>query len=275
MPPLLFLTQRIPYPPIKGEKIRAWHVLEHLTRSHDVHLGCLIDEPDDWQHVPALEAVCAGSHFARLDRRRAKLACMRGLLTGEPLSALFYWDSGLAEWVERVRREVRPEVVFVLSSNMAPYILGRRTGERLRVMDLVDVDFAKWAAYAERGNPPMRWVHARESRTVAALERRIGRECDWCTFVSEEEASLFTALAPEAAPKMRAISNGVDSAFLTGARYDRPFALGGGPVFVFTGAMDYLLQWPTRSSGSRIRSSPSARRRLPLIVGGNPAPSVR
>src|SRR4051812_47657804 len=132
MPSLLFLTQRIPYPPIKGEKIRAWHVLEHLARTYRVHLGCLIDDERDCQHVPTLRDVCADAHFARLDRRRAKIACLRGLLTGEPLSVLYYRDRGLAAWVRRVMDEVRPEVVFVLSSNMAPYILDRRGQERVR-----------------------------------------------------------------------------------------------------------------------------------------------
>jgi len=41
MPDLLFLCHRPPYPPDKGEKIRAWHVLNRLARTHRVHLGCL------------------------------------------------------------------------------------------------------------------------------------------------------------------------------------------------------------------------------------------
>jgi len=28
---LLFLAHRIPYPPEKGEKIRAWHMADHLA----------------------------------------------------------------------------------------------------------------------------------------------------------------------------------------------------------------------------------------------------
>ena len=239
MPSLLFLTQRIPYPPTKGEKIRSWHVLEHLARSHEVHLGCLIDDEADWEHVPKLRQICADAYFARLDRRRARLTCMRGLLTGEALSALFYADRGLDAWVSGVLQRVQPDVVFVFSSNMAPYILDRRGRERVRIVDLVDLDSAKWRAYAETGRGPMRWVHGREARLVGALERRIGRECDWSTFVSAEEAALFLRLAPECAPRVRAISNGVDSAHFDPAlAFDPPFPLDR-PTYVFTGAMDY------------------------------------
>jgi len=274
MPSLLFLTQRIPYPPTKGEKIRAWHVLEHLARSHQVHLGCLIDEEADWQHVPTLRAICADAYFARLDRRRAKLACLRGLATGEPLSALFYADRGLDAWVRGVMETVRPEIVFVLSSNMAPYILDRRGRERVRIVDLVDVDSAKWRAYAETGSGPMRWVHAREARRVEALERRIGRECDWSTFVSAEEAALFRRIAPESAAKVRAISNGVDSAHFDPALpFEPPFPRGP-PTFVFTGAMDYppnvdAVAWFADAVLPRLRGARF------VIVGAAPAPQVQ
>jgi glycosyltransferase involved in cell wall biosynthesis len=50
---LLFLAHRIPYPPTKGDKIRAWHMLEHLAARHRVSLGCLVDDPADLAHLPA------------------------------------------------------------------------------------------------------------------------------------------------------------------------------------------------------------------------------
>ena len=59
MPPLLFLSHRIPYPPNKGEKIRALRILEHLNARFDVHLGCFVDDPEDWPHRDALTAMCA------------------------------------------------------------------------------------------------------------------------------------------------------------------------------------------------------------------------
>src|SRR4051794_18190297 len=121
---LLFLTQRIPYPPIKGEKIRPLQILKHLGRSFDVYLGCLIDQPSDWEHVDAVRAFCKEAYFAPLDRRTATLRYFGALRAGDALSVRFFCDRGLAQWVGRVLEQVRPEVAFVNSSNMAPYILG-------------------------------------------------------------------------------------------------------------------------------------------------------
>jgi hypothetical protein len=52
MPDLLFLAQRLPYPPTKGEKIRAFHDLKYLAQWYDIHLGCLVDDPNDIADEP-------------------------------------------------------------------------------------------------------------------------------------------------------------------------------------------------------------------------------
>jgi sugar transferase (PEP-CTERM/EpsH1 system associated) len=278
MPDLLFLTQRIPYPPIKGEKIRPLQILKYLAQSYDVHLGCLIDDPSDFEHIPTVRAFCKDAYFAPLNRKRAKIACLRGLLTGEALSVTFFQDRGLARWITGVLDRVRPEAIFVCSSNMAPYVLDHPHRGRARVVDLADVDSEKWRSYAEAGGLPMRWVHQREWRKTAELERRIAHECDWSTFVSREEAALFTRLLPDCAAKIRAVPSGCDHAYFDP---DQPFAApydATKPNFVFTGTMDYppnvgAVVWFAEAI------LPIIRRTLPdaqfHIVGTNPAPEVR
>nr|WP_294507870.1 TIGR03087 family PEP-CTERM/XrtA system glycosyltransferase [uncultured Rhodopila sp.] len=278
MSKLLLLTQRIPYPPTKGEKIRQLQVLRHLGESHDVHLGCLVDDPRDLEHIPVVQAMCADSYFAVIDRRMAGIACLRGLLSGEPLSVTFYRHRGLFAWVRRTLRDVRPEVIVVCSSNMAPYVLDLRGRECVCLVDLADVDSEKWRAYAQSGTFPMNRVHAREWRRVAALEARIARECDWSTFVSTDEADLFASQHPAEAGRIRAVSNGVDHAYFDPAlHFIQPFAADR-LNFVFTGTMDYppnidAVVWFAEAILPIIRQTrPDA---AFYIAGSNPAPLVQ
>ena len=278
MPDLLFLTQRIPYPPIKGEKIRPLQILYHLRKRYDVHLGCLVDDPADEEHVGTIEALCATSHFARLNRRRAKLTCLTGLLTGEALSVTFYRDRGLADWVRRTLATIKPEAIFVCSSNMAPYVLGQLGGERVSLCDLADVDSEKWRAYSEKDAFPMRWVHGREWRQVGRLEARIAREINWSTFVTAEEAALFRTQLPQHGDKIRAVPSGVDFGYFDPAILQTaPYSLDR-LNFVFTGTMDY----PPNVDAVRWFATeilPLIRRRAPAaqfhVVGSSPAPEVR
>jgi sugar transferase (PEP-CTERM/EpsH1 system associated) len=274
---LLFLTQRIPYPPSKGEKIRSWNILRYLAQHYDIHLGCLVDDEDDHQYEPVVAAACASSHFARLDRARAKITCLSGLLTGEPLSVTFYHNAGLARWVKHTIETVQPDVIFVNSSNMAPYVLDQLQRARVRVCDLVDVDSEKWHAYSRAGRLPMSWVYGREWRKTAALEARIVHDFDFSVFVSPEEAGLMTRLLPMQSQKIRAISNGVNHDYFDPRHhFAAPFPTNRAN-YVFTGTMDY----PPNVDAVRWYAEaifPLIRQRLPdaqfYVVGMNPSPAV-
>ncbi len=276
MASLLFLTQRIPYPPTKGEKIRAYRILRHLARRHKVHLGTLVDDAEDWQHVETVRALCKDAYFAPLDRRVARLTCLSGLLTGEALSVTFFRDRGLRDWVNRTLETIRPDVVFVCSGNMAPYVLEHRHRGR-RIVDVVDVDSEKWREYGARAGGPMGWVYRREARLTLALERRIAGASDATIFVSEPEAALFRSLMTGPAGRILGVSNGVDFDYFDPAvARAAPFDTGGAN-FVFTGTMDYkpnedAVVWFARAILPVIRQSlPGA---VFHIVGASPSAEV-
>ena len=276
-PNLLFLMQRLPYPPIKGEKIRNWQILRYLSKWYDVHFGCLIDDPADAPHIPTVRALCKDMYSPPLDRRLARLTCARGLLTGEPLSVTFFRNADLQRWVAKVMETIRPEVTFVNSSNMAPYILDLPTTGR-RIVELGDIDSEKFFSYAEKASGPMRFVYRREGRVLRELEKRIARECDESVFVTEAEASMFRAMVPDRASHVLGIRCGVDHRYFDPALphealYDPKIS-----TFTFTGTMDYppnveAVVWFAREILPLIRRAiPQARF---FIVGNNPSDDVK
>jgi sugar transferase (PEP-CTERM/EpsH1 system associated) len=243
MAEIIFLSQRIPYPPHKGDKIRSFNLLRGLARTHTVRVGSFVDDPGDWAHVEELKSHCAEVFLLPLNRRSATLRSLRGLLTGDPLSKPFYFDSRMAEWVAQSTRAHQTQVAFIFSSAMAQYVLKLPERPPHVVMDFVDVDSEKWRHYAERRSGPMRWLYRREGRTLLAHDTAIARMADASLFVSEREAALFQSLAPAVADKVSALQNGVDTGYFDpaaciAAADDRP----SDPAklsIVFTGAMDY------------------------------------
>ncbi len=41
MTPILYLVHRLPFPPDKGDRIRAFHILQFLAKQGPVHLATL------------------------------------------------------------------------------------------------------------------------------------------------------------------------------------------------------------------------------------------
>ena len=272
---LMFLSHRIPYPPDKGEKIRAWHILDRLARTHRIHLGCFIDDPLDWAHVPHLTARFADVACFDVDRRWRKLTTLARLRPGQPLSLGYFEDARLRRWT-RHKLDSGIDRVFVYCSAMAPYVIEARGVHR--VLDMVDVDSEKWAEYAARAIWPARWVWARESRSLLAFERRAALAFEHTIFVSQAECRRFETLAPEAVGRVGWCDNGVDLAKFSPAHaFPAPFSAGGQDL-VFTGTMDYwpnadAVQWFAREVLPFLQPiSPSLRF---WIVGANPANEVQ
>ncbi|MCB1876794.1 MAG: TIGR03087 family PEP-CTERM/XrtA system glycosyltransferase [Chromatiales bacterium] len=278
MSELLFLVHRIPYPPNKGDKIRSFHLLEHLRKRFTVHLGCFVDDPDDWPHVDVLRGMCDQSCFLPLNPTRSKLKSLSALFTGKPLTLPYYFDRRMAEWVEGILARPGLKTVVMFSSSMAQYIDGAQVQGRRTLLDFVDVDSDKWSQYAASKTWPLNWLYRREGRTLLQFEREMARRFDTSVFVSGHETELFARLAPESASRVIACSNGVDFAYFSPEHtFPSPFSHPG-PVLVFTGAMDYwanvdAVVWFAR------KVFPGLRERYPglafVIVGSRPGPEVQ
>jgi sugar transferase (PEP-CTERM/EpsH1 system associated) len=281
MEDLLFLAHRVPYPPDKGDKIRAWNMFRHLAQTHRMHLGCFIDDPADWQHLPTLQAMCADLACFPLHPRRAKMKALLRWRPGQPLSLGYFHDARLQRWVDTKLADPAIQRVFVFSSAVAHYAMHAKALRR--VLDFVDVDSEKWTTYATRARFPMRAIWAREGRTLLDFERRAAGCYDFSLFVSEHEWQHFLALAPEAVANTGWISNGVDLAYFSpDHRFPSPFEpTGAAPAdanIVFTARMDYrpnidAAQWFACSVLPQLRARrPGVRF---WIVGSAPAPEVR
>jgi sugar transferase (PEP-CTERM/EpsH1 system associated) len=272
---LLYLVHRMPYPPNKGDKVRSYHLLKHLTQRHRVFVGTFIDDPDDAVHIATLRGLCTGLHVAPLHPLRARLGSLAALAQRQPLTLRYYRDAGLRRWVRRTVQEQAIDAVVVFSSSMAQYADGLGLP---MLVDFVDVDSAKWTQYADRHRWPMSWLYRREGAQLLAYEREVAARCERAFFVTEKETALFCSLAPECTPQVQAVSNGVDAEyFAPDAARASPFAPGELPV-VFTGAMDYwpnidAVTWFAQDMLPRLRQSWPALRFH--IVGRSPPPSLR
>lgn len=274
---LLYLVHRLPYPPNKGDKIASFNLLRFLAARYEVFLGTLIDDPADRVHIDAVRQYCRDLCVPEINPRRARIASLRGLVTGEALSLPYLHNARLQRWTETVLEREHPERIVIFSGPMAQYVSGRLPAGAISLFDMVDVDSEKWRSYGERKRWPMSWLYRREADRLLAFERRIAAEFDSTVFVSKEEADLFRRLAPESAHKSTYRIQGVDSDFFDPAiGFDNPYPATA-KALVFTGAMDY---WPNADAVVWFaeHAFPAIRKAVPealyCIVGMRPAPEV-
>src|SRR5690606_5009997 len=209
MAKVLFLAHRVPFPPNKGDKIRAFHILEHLSARHDVWLGAGADDAEDLKHLPMAKARYRDAYFADLGALRRTANMGLGFLTGAPLSVARFRHSGLAAWVDRVLAEEKPDIVYVFSSAVAQDVAGR--GHPARIVECVDAGAEKWRAYAQSAAPPAKWIYGEEFKRLIRFDRGVLAEAAAGLLVSETERGLLGGFLPENAAKLHVVPNGVDT----------------------------------------------------------------
>jgi len=274
---ILFLSHRIPFPPDRGDKIRSHHVLKALAALAPVHVATFADDADDHRHEGELAGV-AVSHCLVQRRKPLPAAAIEALATGRPLSLTAFHSGTIARYVAQVLATRPISAIYVFSGQMAQYVPTGFTGRV--VADLVDVDSAKFDAYAERDRGPRAWMERREGRLLAREEARIVAASDATLLISEAEAELLQSRLPARSVQVHAMGNGIDAAlFDPAAVLPEPAMLAcSGPPLIFTGQMDYA---PNVAAATR-----AIERILPLVrdvcpgatlhvVGRNPPTSLK
>jgi sugar transferase (PEP-CTERM/EpsH1 system associated) len=238
---ILFLCHRIPFPPNKGDKIRAFNILTHLAKTHTVHLAAFVDDPDDMQHAEHLRSLARGEClFVPLNRTAAPVRMLRALVTGGPLTTSYFASRRLNRWIGDLLRSHDIDRAVLFSTATAPFLQARRDFDPARViLDMVDVDSDKWRQYATARLWPLSWIFRREARTLFDLERKAVATFAATLLVSPFEVKTFADLAPELRARVHCLPNGVDLEYFSPViAHPNPFGTSELPI-VMTGTMSY------------------------------------
>ncbi len=227
---VLFISHRVPYPPDKGERVRALHEIQALAAAGwRVTLAAIAHRPEDLAAAGPLGQWCERVILARAGGAAGLARAAASLLRGRSATEGYFASGTLRRAMGREAAREPFDLVVAYSSGTLPY--AKRIPARARVMDLVDVDSAKWASYAEAAGGPKRWLYGLEARRVARLEREAVEACEAVFLVSPEEVRALGLESDRVAP----LGNGVDTAYFAPAERDASAP----PSLVFTGTMDY------------------------------------
>jgi len=268
---ILFLSHRLPFPPNRGDRILAYHLLRHMRAYAAVDVVSLVHSSEEASQASGLSDIAASVHVMRVPRVQNLLRAGFNLAGDTPLTHVLLNAPGIGAQLAEIAARRRPDVVVAFGSGMAPFALAPPLDAVPLVIHMVDVDSAKWAALAERTKPPLRWVYAREARTLGRFEAAAARKALATVLVADREGDALKRLAPGA--QVHVMPNGVDVSYFTPTSEPNRTA-----DVVFCGVMDYAPNvegalWFAREVWPAVRRQyPNSRLKL---VGSSPASDVR
>ncbi|MBS1817552.1 MAG: TIGR03087 family PEP-CTERM/XrtA system glycosyltransferase [Acidobacteria bacterium] len=269
---VLFLTHRLPYPPNRGDRIRAFQIVRALVPDVEVELLSLVHDPLEATEVPRLEqrlGVRVTPVAVPYYRNRVEAAV--ALAGSRPLTHVLLNAPGIMPAIRRIVDERRPDLVLAYCSSMAQFAMLSPLAEIPMVLDMVDLDSEKWSDMAEKSGLPLSWIYRREARQLGAFEREAVAHARATLVVNEREAEAVRRRVPGA--HVTALPNGVDLWSL-----QPPPAPVDEPRVIFCGVMNYApnadgVCWFVREVWPLVRKLVPAA--TFTIVGSDPTEQVR
>jgi sugar transferase (PEP-CTERM/EpsH1 system associated) len=266
---ILALTQRLPYAPNRGDRLRAYHVLRHLSTHAEIELVSLVHDAEELSHAGEMQSFIERVTALPVGKLRSAARAAAAGVTGMPLTHALLDAAGMSGALQEIYDTRRPDVVFAYCSSMARFAMQPPLNQVPMVLDFVDVDSRKWRDMAAATRPPLSWVYRREAATLGAFEARAARQAQTALVVNEREAHNALALAPDA--DVQVLPNGVE---IDRLKPVMPPAVE--PRVVFCGVMNYApnaegMTWFVEQVWPLVRAhQPDA---TLAVVGADPAPA--
>ena len=204
---ILCLTSRLPYPPNRGDRLRAFHFIEHLSREHELTLLSFIASEAEREYEEPLRRYCRQVHTVLMTPRRSALTVAANIWRREPLQALYYRSGEMRNLVAETLAQETFDVAYVHLFRMAPFVAAHP--ELYRVIDMTDVISREVSRSLPYRRLLSRLVYMVEKPRIARYERWVARTFEETWLISESDRRALSSVCPTA--NIRVVTNGVDT----------------------------------------------------------------
>ena len=228
---ILFLANRFPYPPYRGDKLKIYNLAKRLSKRHSLHLVTFLQNPKDIEHLPHLEQIFDSIELIKLSKFQSIISCIKGILSSTPFQVLYFKSKKMETTLNRVLHERKNlDVVHVQHLRMSQYLQDFNIPQ---ILDLPDA----FSLYWERRLKTRRvwWQHVfdkLESNRVLKYEGKI-KQYRKCLVCSLEDKLHLEHL--HKAKNLDILPNGVDLSVFAKEKHDYSH----NHKILFTGNMDY------------------------------------
>lgn len=228
---ILFLANRTPYPPYRGDKLKIFNLAKRLRGKHELHLLTFAQTQEDLGYREELEKIFHKVHFIYLPKWKSALNCVSALWSAMPMQVLYFKSAGMRQKLDEVLAADNFDAVHVQHLRMSPYLANNKTVPR--ILDMPDAFSLYWKRRTKATtNPLLKLFNGMEYKRLLRYEP-IMKEYDLSLVCSKEDMEYLKTTHSNTAIKL--LPNGVDLDTFTAGGHDYTH----NHTLLFTGNMDY------------------------------------
>ena len=206
---VLVMSSRIPFPLEKGDKLRLFHQLKHLSKEHEVILCCLSSKDASLEQKEALSPWVHELHVYRLSWMRRLWRMAWAWASDKPFQVVWFTEPRVQRQIRDLSVRCAPDVIYGQLVRCAEYV--KDLHEVPKVLDYMD---ALSAGMHRRANNETRlfmkayqWLLRTEGTRLARYESRVLDYFDGATIISRNDRLLIPHGDRD---RIQLVPNGVD-----------------------------------------------------------------
>ena len=252
MKKLLVITSRFPFPLDKGDKLRAFHQIKHLSKNREIHLISLTTEKVTDDQRRELEKYCKSIAVFKLNKFQRIFNLFLAIFSRKPFQVAYFYSKSTHKNIKNLIREINPEHIYCQLIRCVDYV--KEEYDIRKTIDYMDV-LSKGVERRIISSPfYMRKILKMEAERLKIYESVLYEYFDFHSIISVQDQELIYHSKRE---NIAIIPNGIDCDYFSPIENsEKKYTL------LFNGNMQYQ---PNVKSAIYI-----AKEILPLIHETNP-----
>jgi sugar transferase (PEP-CTERM/EpsH1 system associated) len=204
---ILFLTSRLPYPPNRGDRLRAFNFIQSLHREHEIYLITFISSDEELQCIPELKQFCHEIKYVMKKPAQSLISVLLNIWRSEPLQSLFYRSSSMSKMINHAIGEGHYDAIYIHLFRMAQFVINFK--DQYRILDLTDVISNEVKRSLPYRNSFWKLLYSVEYPRILNYERKLTNLFEETWLVSASEHQILSSQIPQA--NIITITNGIDT----------------------------------------------------------------
>ncbi len=224
---LFVVLSRVPFPLDKGDKLRAFNFIRHLSAYHDIYLCCLNENSLHPEAIAKIQPYCKEIHIVKLSKAGIVFNLFKAFFNGKPFQIGYFYSSRAQQQINDLITKIEPDHIFCQLCRMAEYVKELHIPKTIDYQDVFSYGVKRRLMTDAFYLKPL--LHS-EYKRMLKYEASIFECFDHKIIISETDRNLIPHTQKQ---EIHVLPNGVDVSYYHAIHSQKAYDI------LFTGNMAY------------------------------------
>lgn len=228
---ILFVANRVPYPPFRGDKLKIYNLAKRLSIHHEIYLITFAESKEDYNYGEELGKLFKQVHIISLPKWQSYLNCLIAIFSNIPFQVAYFKSRKMNRLVHDFLSKNKIDVIHTQHLRMAQFTSDIQMP---KILDLPDAFSLYWKRRIENQQNPIKCFFEKiEYKRLYKFEGEIVKKFNLGLVCSREDLNYMKQ--EHGSENIDLLRNGVDLDTFKSDGHDYY----NNSTLLFTGNMDY------------------------------------